>query len=115
MIKYNKSYKAYSDDYKKIVDNELNDNFKNLYGVYFTKSFVICTTDEFIILEYKNIKKAVLHLISNKNCVSVQTNDEKIIKILESSMEGCSEVIDYLISNNQKIKKCYDNINNEAK
>ena len=114
-IKYNKSFKKYSKEYIDKVNEELKEDYKNLYGVYFTKNYLICTLNEFNILEYKDIKKVVYHLVSDKKFISVLMQDEKIITVLNSNMDACKEVMDYILSKNNKIKKCYDNINNEVK
>lgn len=114
-IKYNKSYKRYNNKYIDLVDKELSNDYKNLYGVYLTKSYLISTINEFNIVEFKDISKILIHLIANKNCVSILTNDNKVILILESSMEACKELVECVISTNNSIKMCYDNFNNEVK
>ena len=115
LVTYNKSYKKYSKEYIGLVNNELNTEYKEIQGLYLTKNYIISSNQQFNITEYKNIEKILYQLISNTNCVSVLTKDNNVIKIFESNMEKCNEVMDYIIKKNENIKKCYDNFNNEVK
>ena len=114
-ISYMKSYKKYNKEYLDLVNEELSKEYKEMYGLYFTKSYIISSNQEFNIIEYKNVEKILYYLVSNVNCVSVLTNENKSIKILESSMEACNEVINYIMDKNKNIKKCLDSYKNEAK
>lgn len=114
-IKYNISYKQYSKEYVDLINVELNDNYKKIFTIYFTKTYIIVPNEKFIILEYKNIKKVLLNLASNVNIVSVLTNDNMLIPILKSNDDICNEVINYIMEQNKSIIKCYDNIDNEIK